>query len=80
MIESEAIEVVPPRDSRWIFDIMSIMRSLKVKGTEEKWFDQIVKVTMPCEAERPQSLECIIDSYQKISCKNNARASREEFI
>ena len=33
---------------------------------------------MPCEAERPQSLEYIIDSYRKISSKNNARAIRGE--
>ena len=37
-----------------------------------------MKVTMPCEAERPQSLEYIIDSYWKISSKNNARANRGE--
>ena len=46
--ESESMEVVPPRDSR---------RILKAKETYEKWFDQIMKVMMPCEAERPQSLE-----------------------
>ena len=41
--ESEAIEVVPPRDSGCIFDTMSIMRSLKAKEIYEKWFDQIMK-------------------------------------
>ena len=33
---------------------------------------------MPCEAERPQSLEYIIDSCQKLRSKDNARAMRGE--
>ena len=62
--ESGATEVVPPRDSlfHWILNTMSLMKSLKMKETYGKWFDQIMKVTMPCEAERYQSLEYIIDS------------------
>ena len=35
-----------------------------MKETYGKWFHQIVKVTMPCETERAQSLEYIIDSYR----------------
>ena len=78
MNESEAIEVLLLRDSRWMFDTLSIMWSLKAKETYEKWFDQIMKVTMPFEAERPQSLEYIIDSYENISSKNITRANRGE--
>ena len=37
--ESRVIEVVPPRDSRWIVDTISIMRSLKTKETSEKCYD-----------------------------------------
>ena len=37
-----------------------------------------MKVAMPCEAERPQSLEYIIDSCQKLRSKDNARAMRGE--
>ena len=46
-----AKENVPTRDLRLIFDTMSIMRSLKAKETYEKWFDQIMKVRMLCQAE-----------------------------
>lgn len=37
-----------------------------------------MKVTMPCEAQRPQALKYVNDSYRKISSKNNARANRGE--
>ena len=50
MNENEAIEVLPPTNSRWIFDTMSMMSSLKVTETYDKCFDKIMKVAMPCEA------------------------------
>ena len=74
--ESNAIENMPPSDSRWLFDTMSVMRSLKPKETYEEWFDYIINITMPRQAQNPLSLEFVNDTYRQISCKNVARSNR----
>ena len=76
--DREATKVVAATELRWILDTISTMRSLKAKETYKKWFYSFMKVTMPCEAQIPQALKYVNDSYRKISSKNNARANRGE--
>ena len=60
----KACRSTPLNEAHWIIDIMSVMRTIKAKGTYKEWFKTVIKFTLASLSLKPLSIEYVNDMYR----------------
>ena len=58
--QTSVIQIQPLFQARWIIEIM---RSIKSKKTNKKWFTALIKIVTPNEPWNPEFIEFVWDTY-----------------
>ena len=76
--QAKAIHEKPPKNARWLYDGMAIIRQLKPKATLRQFFESFLKALHPNPQYSPLGIEVVNDVYYETSTKNLIRAKRGE--